>query len=250
VVARVFALLAALISGAAGSAAAAPAFIPLLAPGDTVPAIPLRTQDGRPFTLADLRGNAIALSFIYTRCRDPRMCPLVSAKFSRAQARLGSLPVRLVVLTLDPQFDTPAVLARYGRAFGQDTRRWTLVTGSPEAASELAARFGIATTIAEPGVILHTEGLMLLDPAGRLVRAIYGNDWSAADLVDDARAMLPGRSDALLGFRAWLTSAMETCGRGNLALGGTAMLAILAACGAIVGTIFWLAFRGKAVAGT
>ncbi len=244
------ALLAALIISAANSAAAAPAFIPLLAPGDTVPAIPLRAQDGRPFTLADLRGNAVALSFIYTRCADPRMCPLVSAKFSRAQAYIGALPVRLVVLTLDPQFDTPAVLARYGRAFGQDPRRWTLATGTPEATSELAARFGIATTIAEPGVILHTEGLMLLDPAGRLVRAIYGNDWSAADLVDDTRATLPGRGDAFGGFRAWLTSAMETCGRGNVALGGTAMLAVLAACCGIVGTLFWLAFRSKAAPGT
>ncbi len=238
-------LLAALVMSAAGDAAAAPAFIPLLAPGDAVPAIRLTAQDGRPFSLADLRGNAVALSFIYTRCGDAKMCPLVSAKFARAQSRIGALPIKLVILTLDPAFDTPPVLARYGRAFAENPRRWTLATGSAAATDELASRFGIASSLLSPGVILHTEGLMILNPDGRFVRAIYGNDWNVGDLIAAARATLPGRSDPLVSLRSWLSSAMERCGGGNAALGGTAMLGILGLFCALVGTAFWFVFRGQ-----
>ena len=86
------------------------AFVPNLQPGDTIPAIPLVDQSGRAFSFAQLRGNAVVLSFIYTRCADPRMCPLVSSKFARLQRAIGDAPVRLLEITLDPRFDTPRVL--------------------------------------------------------------------------------------------------------------------------------------------
>src|SRR5450755_4786424 len=73
-VVRLIALLVALSASATGSAAAAQRFIPLLQPGDAVPPIPLVAQDGRSFALENLHGKAVAVSFIYTRCGDARMC--------------------------------------------------------------------------------------------------------------------------------------------------------------------------------
>lgn len=239
---RGLALVVALAAGTAG-AAAAQRFIPLLQPGDAIPPIPLVAQDTRRFTFADLAGNAIAVSFVYTRCPDPRMCPLVSAKFARAQRAIGAAPIRLVILTLDPTYDTPRVLTRYGRGFGQNPRYWTLATGSPAAIEELAARFGIATSQTVPGSIVHTEAALIIGPDGRIARTIYGNAWTAEELVDYARATLPGQRAPFIALRAWLSAAMERCGAGGLALGGTAMLWLLAGAIAVVGYAFWLAFR-------
>jgi cytochrome oxidase Cu insertion factor (SCO1/SenC/PrrC family) len=220
-------------------------FIPLLQPGDAVPPIPLIAQNARAFSLADLRGNAIAVSFIYTRCPDPRMCPLVSAKFAHAQHTIGAAPIRLVLLTLDPSFDTPAVLARYGRGFGQNPRYWTLATGSQAAIDELAGRLGIATSVTAPGTIVHTEAAVIVGPDGRLAQTVYGNAWSPDDLIGYARAALPTARGPLVRLRAWLSGALERCGAGGFALGGTAMLGVLGLAMAGVGTAFWLAFRTK-----
>jgi len=241
-----FALLVVLFASATGSAFAEAPFIPLLQPGDAIPPIPLVTSEGRAFSLAQLHGKAIAVSFIYTRCGDARMCPLVSAKFARAQRALGAAPIELVLLTLDPAFDTPAVLARYGRAFGQDPRRWTLATGAPGSLTELAGRFGIATQVTRPGSLIHTEALAIVAPGGRLAQTIYGNDWTANELLDAARATLPGGADSLGGLRGWLAGIVERCGAGGLALSGTAMLAVLACAFAVVGAGFWFAFHRPA----
>jgi cytochrome oxidase Cu insertion factor (SCO1/SenC/PrrC family) len=239
-------VLAVLVATAAGSAPAAPRFIPMLQAGDAIPQLPLVAQDNRGFSLADLRGNAIGVSFIYTRCRDARMCPLVAAKFARAQHAIGSAPIRLVILTLDPNFDTPRVLARYGAGFGLDPRYWTLATGSQASIEELAGRFGIATSVTTPGSIIHTEAAVIIAPDGRIARIVEGNNWSADELVEYARATLPGSGDPFAGARAWLSAAVERCGGSGVALGGTAMLAILGLAIAVVGGAFWFAFRGSA----
>ncbi len=239
---RFLPMLAILVASMAGSAPAAQRFIPMLQAGDAIPPIPLVAQDGRRFTLADLHGSAVAVSFIYTRCRDPRMCPLVAAKFARAQHDIGTAPIRLVVLTLDPRYDTPRVLAKYGRDLGQDPHRWTLATGSPTMIDELAGRFGIAATQTQPGTFIHTEGLVVIGPDGRIAQATFGNDWTAADLVADAAATLPGRSDATSGLRSWLSAAVERCGAGGFGLNGTAMLGIFAVVLIVTGIGFWRAF--------
>jgi cytochrome oxidase Cu insertion factor (SCO1/SenC/PrrC family) len=242
-VVRLLALLVALVASTTGSGAAAERFIPVLQPGDALPPIPLVAQDGRSFSFENLHGKAVAVSFIYTRCGDARMCPLVAAKFARAQHTIGSAPIRLVLLTLDPSFDTPSVLARYGRNFGQDPQLWTLATGSAASIDELAGRFGIATSVTTPGVIIHTEAAVIVDPAGRVARIVYGNDWSADELIGFARASLTADNDPFLAGRAWLSAVAERCGVGGLALNGTAMFGLLALACAAAGGAFWFMFR-------
>jgi protein SCO1/2 len=158
-------------------------YVPVLEPGAMIPDIPLVDQAGRPFSLRRLGGRAALVSFIYTRCGDATMCPLVSAKFSRLQRAIDPATTRLVEITLDPAFDTPAVLERYGRAFGARPDRWTLATGSPGAAGELAKRLGIVSLPGGPGTIAHSEALVAVAPDGRLVERIEGNDWTVEEAL-------------------------------------------------------------------
>jgi cytochrome oxidase Cu insertion factor (SCO1/SenC/PrrC family) len=188
------------------------AYVPLLQPGDTVPAIPLVDQTGRAFSLAGLRGNAVIVTFMYTRCADPQMCPLASAKFERLQSLAHGAPVRLLEITLDPAYDSPAVLRAYGHAFHADARRWQLATGAAGAIDELAQRFGIATRWSRPGTLVHTEAVAVLDRQGRLVQTIDGNAWQPGDVLAVARASAGASGSFASRVALALNAAIELCG--------------------------------------
>jgi protein SCO1/2 len=222
------------------TAVAASAFVPLLEPGDTVPAIPLVDQAGHAFSFAGLRGDAVVVAFIYTRCADPRMCPLVSSKFARLQAGIGTAPVRLVEVTLDPAFDTPAVLRRYGHAYHQNAARWTLATGAAPSIAELAARFGVATAWTQPGTLVHTESAIVLDSSGRVAQIIDGNAWTVNDVLAAAREAAGAAPAPLARVALWLTAAVERCGGGR---GAINVIEALAVFFAIAGGIAIALFR-------
>jgi cytochrome oxidase Cu insertion factor (SCO1/SenC/PrrC family) len=222
-------------------ALAVAAYVPALQPGDTVPAIPLVDQSGRAFSIAQLRGDVVVLSFIYTRCADPQMCPLVSSKFERIQNMLGTAPVRLLEITLDPQFDTPRVLRAYGHAYGAQPDRWTLATGAPASINELAARMGIATQWTRPGTLVHTEAAIVLDREGRLVQTIDGNAWTPDQLLASAREAAGAEpSPPLARVMLWLTAAVESCGGSRGAVNAWEMLTILLL---VIGGIATVLFR-------
>lgn len=208
-------------------ALAAATFVPTLQSGDTVPAIPLVDQAGRAFSITELRGNAVVLAFIYTRCADPRMCPLVSSKFALLQAGIGAAPIRLLELTLDPKFDTPAVLRKYSRAYGADPRLWTLATGETASMDDLATRLGVATQWTRPGTLVHTEAAIVLDRDGRIAEIIDGNAWTPGQVLATAREAAGANSAPLARIGLWLNAAVESCGGGRGAISALEGLALL-----------------------
>lgn len=92
--------------------------------------------NGAPVSLHDLmRGRVVVLSFIYTRCTDPRACLRATSALSELQRLTRQIPgladkVLLLTLSFDPTFDSPEVMARYGRvslAYG-DGAEWLFLT--------------------------------------------------------------------------------------------------------------------------
>ncbi len=89
-------------------------------------------RSGKQVTLANLREKVWIADFIWTRC--PDACPLMSAVMARLQAEFADEPeLRLVSFSVDPQFDTPAVLASYAAKFGADRDQWLFLTGEKKA---------------------------------------------------------------------------------------------------------------------
>lgn len=232
-------------AAALGIALALTAFVPLLQPGDTVPPLPLVDQSGHAFSIEDLRGNAVVLSFIYTRCPDPKMCPLVSSKFAQLQRSIRTAPVRLLEITLDPAFDTPRVLEAYGRAYGANPRRWTLATGAAGSIADLAARFGIATQWTAPGTLVHTESVIVLDRDGRIAQTIDGNAWAPADVLTVARSAAGEDPSPFARAQLWLGAAIESCGGGTVALSALAGLALLSALIGISAVTLFRSLRAR-----
>ncbi len=147
-----------------------------LAVGDPAPDDAFVDQHDHAFRFASLRGHAYALTFVYTRCRDARMCPLTSAKYRQLQAALprGS---ELAEVTLDAAFDRPDVLAEYGKLYGADPAHWHILTGPPLAVGTFVERYGVDERTAG-ATILHTERLAVVGSDGRIARFFENASWS------------------------------------------------------------------------
>jgi protein SCO1/2 len=120
-----------------------------LRPFATVPDFALHERSGRLVTRGDLQGKVWIANFIFTRCSEE--CPLESARMARLQeAFITATDLYLVSITVDPEHDTPEVLARYAESFGAHPQRWLFLTGDKTAIYRLAQE-GFRLGIVSPG---------------------------------------------------------------------------------------------------
>jgi protein SCO1/2 len=158
---------------AAGADAAIPAPKERLHVGDGLPEFRLTDQAGRAVELADLRGKVIAIDFIYTRCPLPDVCPRLSANFAALQRRFRGRDVMLLSVTVDPDYDTPAVLADYARRWAADPAAWRFLTGE---AGPLAAALG-EVYWTDDGSIGHNSSTSIVDRQGRVAAMVEGSNF-------------------------------------------------------------------------
>lgn len=152
-----------------------------LAIGDVVPDFTLTDQDSRETHLSDFKGRVIALDFIYTRCPLPDVCPRLSANFAYVFKHLTN--VQLLSITIDPQWDTPAVLKDYGSRWQADGERWRLLTGTPDQIHNVSGLFGLIYW-PEDGSITHTVATAIIGRDGKLAARIDGASHRPEQLRD------------------------------------------------------------------
>jgi protein SCO1/2 len=151
----------------------------------------LTDHNGKPRRLEDFRGKAVVVFFGFTRC--PDICPTTLADAAQAMRQLGADADRVQVLfvTVDPERDTQAALAKYVPAF--DTRFLGL-RGDLEATRRAAKEFKVYFE-KRPGKtpddysVDHSAQSYVIDPQGRL-RLFVRHERIAADLADDLRVLL------------------------------------------------------------
>lgn len=151
---------------------------------------------GQPVKLSDFRGQALAITFFYTRCPLPEFCPRLSKNFQAVQRQLESTPNaptnwHLVSVTFDPEFDTPERLKNYGDSYQYDPAHWSFFTGTPE---NLAAFARVASVELQPeaGTINHNFRTLILDTTGNL-QMIFptSGDFSDQITAQMLKAMTP-----------------------------------------------------------
>jgi protein SCO1/2 len=167
----------------------------VLMPGERVADALLVDQQEKPRPFSSFRGHRVAITFMFTRCPLPDFCPLMDRHFAAVQKSIQGAPdmrdVRLVTMTLDPEFDTPAVLRRHAARLNADPSVWSFVTGEPKAAADFARQFGIYTErdLGSGANLTHNLRTAIIDAEGRMVKVHSGNDWTPADLVADLKAI-------------------------------------------------------------
>jgi protein SCO1/2 len=161
----------------------------MIQPKDPVPDATFVDQDGKSLTFSSLKGHRVALTFAYTRCPLPDYCPLMNHNFAEIQKTVTSTPalsdVMLLTVSVDPEYDTPAVLKKYGALYHENPDRWMFLTGDLAQVKTFAAAFGISMEKDPntPGQVVHNLRTAVVDADGRLVTVTSGNDWTPADIV-------------------------------------------------------------------
>jgi protein SCO1/2 len=151
-------------SSEAPAASAASFVLPEVVPA---PPIDLTDTEGRPFSLASLRGEAVLLSFGYTHC--PDVCPATVGLVGQVITALAP-DVRAVLVTIDPERDTVPWLKEYAAYLASG---YTAVTGTAEQVRATADAWGVryarvAGDTPDEYAMTHTSDVFLVDRAGYL----------------------------------------------------------------------------------
>ena len=171
-----------------------------------LPNFSLVERSRKKVTLADLHGKVWIADFIYTHCADT--CPLQTADMAALQARwMKESGLKLVSFSVDPERDTPSVLARYARRFKADPKRWLFLTGAKsEIARVVEDGFRLVVATAphrDHEIIVHSPRFVLVDQEGQ-IRGYYDNRDPKAmkRLEDDVANLLLQCSPLVRGTRA------------------------------------------------
>lgn len=167
------------------------------APGDAVPDFALRNEDGQQIHLAQFRGKALLVTFIYTRCPLPTFCPRVTRNFATIEKSLAADPklyagTHLLSVSFDPEHDTPERLRAYGAQYiGSDAKNafvhWDFAVPAKPVLGEMARYFDLGMTAGPDETITHTLSTTLIGSDGKVVRFYPGNDWTPDQVLADIR---------------------------------------------------------------
>ncbi len=158
--------------------------------GDPLPDYALTNELGQPVSLSQFRGQALAITFLFTRCPYPTFCPRMANNFEQAQQRLladAHVPTNwhLLTVSFDPEHDTPAVLKAYAEAHHYDPQRWTFATGSLLEITALTEQFGMYFWHDETGGITHNLRTVVVDARGRVQKIFTDNTWTPEELATE-----------------------------------------------------------------
>lgn len=158
--------------------------------GDVMPDYPFVNEDAKPIRLKDFKGQAIALTFIFTRCPFPTFCPRMNTNFEKAAKEMakpgGPTNWHFFSITFDTEVDTPERLKSYATRYERDPAKWNFVTSELIEIDAITEQFGIQT-IKENGTINHNLRTAIIDANNRVHKIYIGNEWSVDDFVEEMK---------------------------------------------------------------
>jgi protein SCO1/2 len=199
----------------------------------SVPAAPARhplfyfkftNECDQAVSLNDFHGQALAITFFFTRCPVPDFCPRLSKNFEEASEKLAALPGgptnwHFLSVSFDPAFDTPPVLKAYGERYHYNPARWSFLTGPPEKINELARLSGVEVD-PDAGLFNHNFRTIIVSAGGELQTTFpFGGNLSdpiVAEMLKACAATNPPPAPAARDERSEATSSV-----GSGSTGGT-----------------------------
>jgi protein SCO1 len=148
-----------------------------------MPEVSLIDESGQSFTAQNLKGHPTLVFFGFTHC--PDVCPTTLARLSQVVKAANVPDLKVLLVSVDPERDTPELLARYVHAFNPD---FGGVTGKPEEIQRFAKEFAVATAKVDLGggeyTVDHSAALFLLNRQGQRV-AIFTPPYEVAPVAAD-----------------------------------------------------------------
>jgi protein SCO1/2 len=154
-------------------------------PPKTAPELKLKNSLGEPVDLAEYKGKAVLVTFIYTHC--PDICPLIVSHLKTAQAELGAKAkdLRIVAVSTDPQGDNPRTVAKF-LAEHRMTGQMQYLIGSPAELRKTWTDWGIVAKRAKTGrdLIEHSALVYGIAADGRIT-TLYPANFDPSQIVHD-----------------------------------------------------------------
>ena len=156
--------------------------------GHPILAFKFTNELGQAVSLSDFRGQALAITFFFTRCPIPDYCPRLSKNFQEASRKLSSLaggPTNwhFLSVSFDPEIDNPRVLKSYGEMYHYDPVHWTFLTGPANKIGELA-RLSDVMFERDGGSFNHNFRTLIIDPTGHL-QTVFPTGGNLSDAIVD-----------------------------------------------------------------
>ncbi|MGV6813897.1 MAG: SCO family protein [Phycisphaerales bacterium] len=157
-----------------------------------IPAFKLTDSAGNQADESILDGHYTVLDFFYTSC--PLICPTMSAAMKKVQAATDDTNLQLLSVSIDPQVDTPEVIAKYAHAFEANPDRWRFLTGDMQSISLMlqGMNFDISEVNTDDGFrdINHPARLILIGPDRHAIKLYsYADPDQLAELIETARKL-------------------------------------------------------------
>jgi protein SCO1/2 len=131
----------------------------------------LTNQAGQSQGFALYRGNPVLVTMFYSSC--PAACPLLIDTIRSVEATLSPVQktqLRVLMISIDPDRDTPAILGELARTRRVDLSRWTLARADAGTVRKIAATLNIQYRKLPNGEFNHTSVISLLNPDGEIVK--------------------------------------------------------------------------------
>jgi protein SCO1/2 len=157
--------------------------------GDLLPEYHFTNQFGQPVSLSEFRGQALGITFIFTRCPYPTFCPLMANNFEKVQQQLLANPNaptnwHLMTISFDPEWDTPPRLKAFAERYHYDPRHWSFLTGTLIDITAITEQFGQQFWHEGPDQsISHNLRTVVVDARGRVQAIIRENKWKPEELT-------------------------------------------------------------------
>lgn len=156
-------------------------------PPAPAPALALRNYLGQRIDLAQYRGKAVFITFIYTHC--PDVCPLIAANLRVAQSLMGAgqlARTQMIAVSVDPRGDTRASVAAFLKRHELTGRMQYLVGSAHELGRVWEAwHVGSERDAQQPALVNHTGLVYGLSAGGRLT-TLYAANFKPSDVAHDA----------------------------------------------------------------
>jgi protein SCO1/2 len=158
--------------------------------GDPVPDYPFVDEQGKTIHLSNFKGQALGITFIFTRCPFPTFCPRMTSNFQKVAADLakagGPTNWHLLSISFDPEYDTPERLREHAKKFNPEPAKWNFVTSEKSEIQALTEQLGLIF-MSKNGTIEHNLRTAIIDAQGKLREIYIGNEWTVDEFVAEMK---------------------------------------------------------------
>ena len=153
----------------------------------------LLDRQERPTPLSRYRGKPLVVSFIYTACFE--VCPTTTRNLQKtldvAVTTLGPDRFNVVSIGFNQPFDSPQALRTFAHQYGIRLPNWEFLSPAPAIVDEVTRNFGFSYVATAAGFD-HLNQVTIVDAEGKIVRQVYGEKFTAEDLVEPLKLMVTG----------------------------------------------------------